>query len=132
MRSLVRHTVLILATGCFLAMTLGLVLFLHLHLAHDHDEDPQHHDSEHCCLLPATSRGHEGFHRPNRAGARRDRSGRAASRGLPRHSSASDHGDDPWRPRSPCLTPPAPHCKSHSPVLNGAPAAPAQRYPEAT
>ncbi|NLZ04630.1 MAG: hypothetical protein GXY19_05630 [Phycisphaerae bacterium] len=50
MRSLVRHTVLILATGCFLAMTLGLVLFLHLHLAHDHDEDPQHHDSEHCCL----------------------------------------------------------------------------------
>lgn len=50
MRSLVRHTVLILATGCFLAMTSGLVLFLHLHLAHDHDEDPLCHDSEHCSL----------------------------------------------------------------------------------
>ena len=50
MRSLVRHTVLILATGCFLAMTLGLVLFLHLHLAHDHDEDPLRHNSEHCSL----------------------------------------------------------------------------------
>lgn len=49
MRSLVRHTVLILATGCFLAMTSGLVLLLHLHLAHDHG-DPLRHDSEHCSL----------------------------------------------------------------------------------
>lgn len=43
-----RQIVLILATGCFLVMTSGLVLCLHLHLAHDHDNDPLHHDSEHC------------------------------------------------------------------------------------
>ncbi len=43
-----RQIVLTLATGCFLAMTSGLVLCLHLHLTHDHDHDPLHHDSEHC------------------------------------------------------------------------------------
>lgn len=48
MRSLVRHAVLILATGCFLAMTSGLVLCLHL--AHDHDDGPPGHASEHCSL----------------------------------------------------------------------------------
>jgi len=45
-----RQIVLILATGCFLVVTSGLVLCLHLHLTHGHDHDPLHHDSEHCSL----------------------------------------------------------------------------------
>lgn len=58
MKSVLRHTVLVLATACFLAMTSGLVLYLHL----SHEEDPLHHDSEHCSLCQAIALNGTKFH----------------------------------------------------------------------